>query len=105
MKSRKGIYYNLQESTYRYTLNGLTYVFSSDLYMLKFIENYEQNRNDESLKFTARYRLRIHLTVWADILYYSQIEKRGFLILNSGGDVINCKERVRLDGNKVTLYR
>lgn len=103
MRTRNGVYYDLTVSCYKYKPRdtGLTFVFSSDLHLTKFEERIQEHRNDFNLKIKARYRLEVDFKNFADIVLYKKIEKRGFLIVNEGGQKI-CQENLILDGEKVT---
>jgi hypothetical protein len=102
MRTRNGIYYDLTKSSYKYRIPDLpvTLVFSSDLHKLKFIENYQQNRQEQNLKFKARYRLECDLKLLHDMALYRKIETRGFLVINEGGQKL-CQENLILNGERV----
>jgi hypothetical protein len=103
MKTRNGIYYDLSKSTYKHKVNdtGMTFIFSSDLHMLKFEDQYKANRIDHNLKFKARFRIDVDMKVLPDLLLYKKIETRGFLVINEGGQRL-CQENVLLIGEKAT---
>jgi hypothetical protein len=96
-QTKRGIFYDLSESTYSLCLDNITYVFSSISYMAKFQNQYIFNREDFAKKLYARYGLKIHFNVLADILLYRKIEKRGCYILDCRGDEI-CLETQNLIG-------
>ena len=103
MVTRNGVYYDLALSPYKFKTpdTKLTYVFSSDLHMLKFEDNYLKYRDEQNIKFKARFRVNTSLSVLHDIVLYKRIESRGFLIINEGGNKI-CQENLILIGEKVT---
>ena len=79
MKSKRGIYYNLDDSTYYVDLINHRFFFSSPSYLAKF-----KARKDDYVKFQSNkdyLRIGIYLE---DIIYLNQlyklIEKRGFRI-------------------------
>lgn len=80
MKSKRGIYYNLKESDYTYTIDNFEFVFSSLFYLNLFKVNldawiqYEQERLNNKLKS------KIDLKEVILLDHYKQIEKRGFLV-------------------------
>lgn len=104
MRTRNGVYYDLSKSTYKYkvTDTGITYIFSSDLHLVKFEEQYEEHRREINVKLSSRYRMPFDYKNMPDLLLYKRIETRGFLIINEGGLKI-CLENLSLDGEKVTL--
>jgi hypothetical protein len=103
MKTRNGIYYDLSKSTYKFKVpdTNITFIFSSDLHLLKFEEQYLNNRYDYNLKLTVRLKIPIIMKVVPDVVLYRKIETRGFLLIDEGGQKI-CQENVQLNGEKVT---
>lgn len=104
MKTRNGIYYDLNESVYKHHSKemGLTFVFSSDLYLCKFEEQFKLHRKDFNLKHSVRFKINVNFKVLPDIILYSKIEKRGFLILSERGQAL-CQNDLILNGERVTL--
>lgn len=80
---------------------GLAFVFSSDLYLTKFEEQYKAHRQEFNIKLKARYKIDTIFNSYADIVLYNAIEKRGFLIFNERGCEI-CRENLILIGEQVT---
>jgi hypothetical protein len=103
MKTRNGIYYDLTKSCYKFKVpdTNMVFVFSSDLHMIKFEDQYKENRDDINLKLTSRYRVNMQMKVFPDLLLYKKIETRGFLVINEGGQKI-CQENLLLNGERVT---
>jgi hypothetical protein len=100
LKSRKGIFYDLNVSEYRATINNITYVFSSELHRIKFLEKLNSNRNEINNKLTKRFGIDIENNILADLVLYKNVETRGYLIISGTGEKL-CKDLVKLDGNKV----
>lgn len=106
--SYRGIYYNLYDSTYAYTVYYNTsyyikYVFSSEMYMKKFEERLQENRINVSDSLSKRFGFVVENHALADIKLYSKIEKRGFLIkTNKNKEGFECLESIRLDGKTLT---
>jgi len=101
MVTRNGVYYDLTKSSFKFTTldTKMIFVFSSDLHMFKFEDQYKAHRKELNLKLKARYRLDINTTVLADLVLYNKIETRGFLIINEGGQTL-CQENLILIGEK-----
>lgn len=101
MVTRNGVYYDLMKSNYRYKVldTQLTFVFSSDLHKVKFMEQFRENRNAFNVKLMSRYRLNVEMTTLPDIILYKKIESRGFLIINERGQHI-WLENLLLGGEK-----
>lgn len=100
--TRNNIIYDLRLSMFKYKLNNIEYVFSSQLHRDKFIARYEDNRKKLSHKLTEKYSFNISHDIMADLLLYEKVETRGFLIYNERGKEL-CKENLILNGEKVTL--
>lgn len=84
MKSARGIYYDLNESTYIYNFtlkNIYSLYFSSEYLMNKFkdkINMYIKELND---KLKSIYLVNIDASLLAIIILYSKIEYRGFKVV------------------------
>ena len=101
MKTRNGIYYNIEQSSYKWCIpdTHVTFYFSSDLHLCKFQDQYLSYRKEFNLKMKVHYKLDSDLNTYADVVLYKQIEKRGFYIVNEGGQKI---WEALLNGEKVT---
>lgn len=83
--TKRGIYHNLKESKYVASNDEVTFFFSSELYLNKFVDEYEQNRIIFLSKI-SKIVVDSYLTmeILADITFYCNIEKRGFLVWLNG---------------------
>lgn len=102
MVTRNGIYYDLTQSPYKITVDNYTYVFSSDLYLVKFQDQYKAHREEISLKLSVRYKVNIKATALADMVLYQKIEKRGFLVMDGKGNNL-CKANLIFVGERPIL--
>lgn len=102
MYSRNGVCYDLQRSTYRTTVNGLTFVFSSRLHLDKFKKKLQENRDIINYSLTRRFNVTVDVSQLADIVLYKKIETRGFLIVTNEGNEL-WQENLRYVGGKATL--
>lgn len=100
--TRSKVAYNLEISPHRYRVHGLEYVFSSELYMNKFIEKRGENQEKINESLSKRFGFNILLPILADLKLYNTIEKRGFLIIMNG-DKIRCPSDIILDGNSLIM--
>lgn len=92
----KKVVYDLKDSPFAVTIGRITYKFSSSLHKSKFIERIVSNREYYHNSILYRFKLKTNVTTWADILLYSKIETRGFLILVDGRE---CKwQNLELNG-------
>lgn len=78
--NKHGIEFNLKESNYKVTLQGLTFYFSSKLYLNKFTANIKDYIFNENAKIKTKYNLDIVMDIYFMISYYKKVEKRGFRI-------------------------
>lgn len=81
MKTVRGIYHNLEESEYQFDYDNLKFVFSSKLYLEKFIGNYKEYLKDETAKIESEFKATIYADEFLLINLYRKIEKRGFRVL------------------------
>jgi hypothetical protein len=84
----KGIYHNLRESEYVVSNSEITFFFSSELYLTKFMNGYKDNRKklmERTKKETTH--VNLNLNTLSDITLYKTIEKRGFLARLKGVDM------------------
>lgn len=102
MVTRNGIYLDFSQSPYKITIDNITYVFSSDLHLVKFQDQYKAHREEISLKLSVRYRVNIKATLLADMVLYNKIEKRGFLVIDGKGNTL-CKENLIFVGERPML--
>jgi hypothetical protein len=77
--TKRGIFHNLRESKYVVSNGEITFYFSSEFYLMKFLEEYQDNR----LKFKKKMNQLLennpfNMDSAADIQLYERIEKRGF---------------------------
>lgn len=75
----------------------IKYVFSSNLYRIKFLSKLGENRGIINRSLSNRFGFNIKTDLIADLKLYTTIEKRGFLIFKDGVK-IECRENITLDG-------
>ena len=102
--TRSGIAYNLEVSPHKlhlgYSVENVTYIFSSNFYLTKFLKKIEQNRNEMNQALSKRYGFNVKMDELCDIKLYSKIEKRGFLI-ETDKERFTCLSSITLDGEKL----
>jgi hypothetical protein len=72
--TRGGIYHNLRESKYTVSNTEIVFFFSSELYLNKFLREYQKNRDCYRKKINNP----LNTDILSDIETYEEIEKRGF---------------------------
>lgn len=105
MLTVRGIAYDLTKSPYKseilYNKEKMTFKFSSKMYETKFNEKLAENRNKINESLSKRFGFNISSNLLSDIILYSKIEKRGFLIFNEK-ESFTCLNNIKLDGhNKI----
>lgn len=101
MFTRNGVCYDLQRSTYRITVDSLTFVFSSRLHLDKFKAKLNENRDIINYSLSRRFGFTIEVSRLADIVLYKRIETRGFLIVTNEGLEL-WQENLKFGGGKAT---
>ena len=102
MLTEGGICLNLNESEYKLSIEGLTFYFSSKVYLEKFKNKVKEFISLETAKIYVRYKINLNLDIYFMIALYIRIEKRGFRIY----DEINKKEITKSVGfiNQLICY-
>lgn len=99
--TRRGIEYNLTVSPYKSYFKTLTFYFSSQIYRNKFESQIDDFRKRMEHQFEDKYGMKIKVPFLAELVLYSQIEKRGFYITIEGNEY-KCLNEVKLNGNQVS---
>lgn len=84
MRTRGGIYYDLQESEFKYKIGDYEFNFSSELYMHKFMTGLNDFVKDENNKINSKYKLEGDFKEYLTIIYYKKVERRGFYVTFKG---------------------
>jgi hypothetical protein len=84
----RGVFHNLKESEYVVSNKEITFFFSSETYLNKFLETYQDERKklQERTKKELNH-VNFNMDTLADITLYRIIEKRGFLARLKGVDM------------------
>ena len=81
MITTRGIYLDLKESVYHFKYDRLDFYFSSEFYLNKFKEEYEEYIKSETLKLSLKYGGIFYADELLLISLYKKIEKRGFRVI------------------------
>lgn len=87
MKSKRGVYYDLKESEYRYKIDNFEFVFSSLFYLSLFKTNLNEYINYEQNKINTKLNNKIDIKEVILLNHYKRIEKRGFLVYYKGKEL------------------
>lgn len=84
MMTKNGIEMNLKKSKYKFIYGRYVFYFSSEFYLKKFKQGYQNFICYENEKIKMKYQVDIDLNFYLLVSYYKRIEKRGFLITYEG---------------------
>lgn len=84
MKTVRGIYHSLDESEYYFEYDNLLFVFSSKLYLKKFMGIYKEYIKEYTARMESKYKCVFYADEFILINLYREIEKRGFRVLYHG---------------------
>ena len=101
MITRNGVCYDFNLSHYRATVDGTTFVFSSQLHMDKFLNKLKENRETINRSLSNRFNVHVDVSALADVVLYKKIETRGFLIVTEDKELWQNKS-LKYVGGKVT---
>lgn len=97
MKSKRGIYYDLNESDYIYTIDNFKFVFSSLFYLSLFKQNLESYLKYEEDKLNNKIGEDLNLKEVILLNHYKKLEKRGFLVYYNNKKLDKYKFVVNLE--------
>ena len=105
--SRANIAYDLTISPHHLRVfyedqNLLHFVFSSELYKNNFEARMNENREKIQKSLSNRFGYEFKCNILCDLVLYSKIEKRGFLVFYNGAP-IECPDNITLDGNNLIM--
>lgn len=75
------VYNDINESNYSFKYDDIEFYFSSNFYREKFIKQYSDFLNQETIKLRLKYRCFINCDLMILLLLYKKIEKRGFRVI------------------------
>ena len=96
MKSKRGIYYDIKCSEYRYTIDNFTFVFSS-LFYLNLFKNSIDDVKYEQDKINTKLKNYIDLRELILLNQYKKIEKRGFLVYYRNKELKEYSFKLKLE--------
>lgn len=97
MKSERGIYYNLKESEYEYSIDNFIFVFSSLFYLNSFSNGLEEFIKNEQARLNTKLKNDVDLRELILLNRYQEIEKRGFLVYYNERELKEYKFAIKLE--------
>lgn len=98
MKTRRGIYYDLEESPYITKFRDYRFYFSSEFYRNKFETNLLDYIKEETTKIKKKYQVNIDFTDILAFNLYRRIEKRGCYVIYQNNSLNNYIIKNELNG-------
>jgi hypothetical protein len=89
--TKRGVYHNLKESKYVVSNKDITFFFSSEHTLNKFMSGYQNNRDYMNEKIFKSLDTVLNHDIMFDVSFYTHVEKRGFYVWLKGVS-INFKE-------------
>lgn len=89
------------DSPYYCTIDGISYYFSANSRLNRFLARYKENRILLSNKLSIRYKCYIQLNLLADIDLYMRVETKGFYIVDNMGREYKWPSQIMLNGVKM----
>ena len=83
------IYNDINDSTYVYNYDDLSFYFSSEFYKEKFIKEHADFLKEETIKLKIKFRCNICFDYLILLLLYQKIEKRGFKVIYKNKEIDN----------------
>jgi len=86
--TKRGVYHNLKESKYVVSNTDITFFFSSEHTLNKFMNGYEKQRENDRF-YGELNGTPFNLHILSDIEFYKRCEKRGFYVWLKGFSINN----------------
>jgi hypothetical protein len=96
MMTKRGIYPNILDSEYPFTVGEITFYFSSMVYRQKFMNLYrDEIKHINETAIRHKHPFKTDMTIFSLLRLYCLIEKRGFYI-KVRGEEVTCLENVKM---------
>lgn len=102
MPSKNGVFYELSDSPYRALYGDYTFHFSSRKHQESFLDKLSVRVEWLCDSFSKRFKFEIDARLIAVFQLYFQVETRGCYVKLADGEVLRCKENLRLHGLKAS---
>lgn len=96
-KTRYGVCYDLEETPFTFSYGNMTFHFSTNGHMVKFMDNVTSRVHWLNDSLSRRFRIRVDTDGLAALQLYMMIENRGFYV-EFDGKVLTCPDEVGFHG-------
>lgn len=103
MPTKDGVFYELSDSPYRALYGDYTFHFSSRKHQESFLDKLSVRVEWLCDSFSKRFKFEIDARLIAVFQLYFQVETRGCYVKMADGEVLRCKENLRLHGLKASV--
>lgn len=103
MPSKDGVFYDMERSPYKTMYGDYTFHFSSRKHMSSFLDKMPVRLDWLTDSFSKRFHFYVDAGLIAMFQLYFQVETRGCYVKLADGEVLRCKENLRLHGLKASV--
>lgn len=103
MPTKDGVFYELSDSPYRALYGDYTFHFSSRKHQESFLDKLPVRVEWLCDSFSKRFKFEIDARLIAVFQLYFQVETRGCYVKTVDGEVLRCKQNLRLHGLKASV--
>lgn len=103
MPSKDGVFYDMEHSPYKTMYGDYTFHFSSRKHMSSFLDKMPVRLDWLTDSLSKRFHFYVDAGLIAMFQLYFQVETRGCYVKLADGEVLRCKENLRLHGLKASV--
>lgn len=101
--TKNGVCYQIEKSPYKFTIDEVTFYFSSLSHKTKFCDRFLKNRVDINTSISKRFEVNFISNILCDVVLYKKIETRGFLIEKEGLKI--CQNLILSNGEIKIMWK
>lgn len=103
MPSKDGVFYDMEHSPYKTMYGDYTFHFSSRKHMSSFLDKMPVRLDWLTDSLSKRFHFYVDAGLIAMFQLYFQVETRGCYVKLADGEVLRCRENLRLNGLKASV--
>ena len=103
MPSKDGVFYDMEHSPYKTMYGDYTFHFSSRKHMNSFLDKMPVRLDWLTDSLSKRFHFYVDAGLIAMFQLYFQVETRGCYVKLADGEVLRCRENLRLNGLKASV--